>query len=113
MGDHVLVLLTGDPHPQRGYQQQNRYSRCGLLPISDPVRPRARVLRELIRDSLYVVDERAVAGAIVARAVTRQLVAEPTFRSDGRGPQARSFRRDPRARSFRLSNGTSLRRIGH
>jgi hypothetical protein len=67
----------------------------------------------LIRDSLYIVDERAAADAILARAMLRMTVAEPTFRSENRGPQARSFRRDPSARSFRLSQGPSLRRLHH
>jgi hypothetical protein len=45
-----------------------------------------------------VVDERAVADAIVARAMVRQAGAEPPFRGGQRERQIRSFRRDPEAR---------------
>jgi hypothetical protein len=38
----------------------------------------------MIGNSLYVVDERAVAQAIMARLTIRRLVAQPTFRSSGR-----------------------------
>jgi hypothetical protein len=58
---------------------------------------------------MYVVDEAAVAGAILARAYVRVAVAEPEFRSDRQLPGARSFRRDREARSFRLSTGPRLR----
>jgi hypothetical protein len=70
---------------------------------------RLRLLRQLIVDGMYVVDEPAVAGAILARAHLRAAVAEPEFRSDRRMPMARSFRRDRDARSFRLSGGPRLR----
>jgi hypothetical protein len=59
-------------------------------------------LKQLIGDSLYHVDERAVADAIVARAMLRRALPEASFRSGQRGPPARSFRRDRDARSFRL-----------
>jgi hypothetical protein len=70
---------------------------------------RIRVLKQLIGDGLYVVDEVAVAGAVLARVHVRATVAAPDFRSDRRGPIARSFRRDRDARSFRLSGGPRLR----
>ena len=70
---------------------------------------RLHVLRELIRDGLYVVDRGAVADAVLARAHVRAVVAEPAFRSDERRRVARSFRRDRNARSFRLSGGMRLR----
>jgi hypothetical protein len=73
------------------------------------VQERIRVLRQLVRDSLYVVDERAVADAIFARAQMKRTVAQPSFRSDQRGPGVRSFRRDRDARSFRLTGGPHLR----
>lgn len=72
-----------------------------------------RILKQLMRDSLYVVDERAIAEAILLRAGVRQLIGEHSFRSDLRGPQVRSFRRDPRARSFRLASNPRLRSIQH
>jgi hypothetical protein len=71
------------------------------------------LLRALIRDSLYVVDESSVANAIVTRGMVRLVVAEPAFRSEHKGPQIRSFRRDPGARSFRLSRSPSLRNVHH
>jgi hypothetical protein len=37
-------------------------------PISTPMNSRVRVLRELVSESLYVIDEAAVAEAIVVRA---------------------------------------------
>jgi hypothetical protein len=128
--DHLVIHLLGDAH-RFGEATSRLFSRfaplclysCGLISLiaqatritadNDPVRSRARVLRELIHDSLYVVDERAVADAIAARALVRQVVAEPSFRSELRGPQPRSFRRDPRARSFRLSSVPSLGRLHH
>jgi hypothetical protein len=55
------------------------------------MRSRARLLRDLIRASLYVVDERAVADAMLARIVLRRSVAEPELRSDQREPAVRSF----------------------
>lgn len=66
--------------------------------------PRVTHLKQMIDQSLYVVDERAVATAILARAMTRHAVAAPEFRSDRREPIVRSFRRTRRARSFRLTN---------
>jgi len=70
---------------------------------------RLHVLRQLIAGGMYVVDEPAVAGAILARAHVRAAVAEPEFRSDRRMRGARSFRRDRDARSFRLSGGPRMR----
>ena len=75
-------------------------------------------LSQLIRESLYEVDSRAVAGAIVARALTRQLVPETEFRNDARVARqqqlaredVRSFRPSRRVRSFHLSEPASRRR---
>ena len=72
-----------------------------------------RVLRELVRDSMYVVSEQTVAEAIMLRARTKLALPEQTFRSADRGALARSFRRDPTARSFRLSGSSRLRRAQH
>jgi hypothetical protein len=74
---------------------------------------RVRVLKQLVRESLYVVDDTAVADAIVLRAMLRRTVPEPTFRSERRPSQVRSFRRDPGARSFRLSSGPHVRMHHH
>jgi hypothetical protein len=73
------------------------------------VQDRVRVLKQLLRESLYVVDTEAVANAIVLRAMLRRAVPAPSFRPHQRPAQPRSFRRDRDARSFRLSGGTSLR----
>jgi hypothetical protein len=70
---------------------------------------RVRVLRELVRDSLYAPDEREIANAILARASVRATVASPTFRAEQRLQPIRSFRRDRNARSFRLTAGTHHR----
>jgi hypothetical protein len=61
-----------------------------------------------VRTSLYVVDEDAIAGAIIARAMVKQAVAEQSFRSEQRAMAVRSFRRDRSVRSFRLSAATAL-----
>jgi len=66
---------------------------------------RIMVLKQIIDDSLYVVDERADAKALVARASVREAVADPVFRSERRPSMVRSFRRTHSARSFRLTNG--------
>jgi hypothetical protein len=71
------------------------------------------VVKQLIADSLYHVDERVVADAIVARAMVRQTMPEVSFRSEHRGPQVRSFRRDRDARSFRLAGAPRLRSHHH
>jgi hypothetical protein len=65
----------------------------------------ARTLRQLIQGSMYVVDERAVADAIVLRIRLRATVARPSLHNERREVEVRSFRRDPRARSFRLARG--------
>jgi hypothetical protein len=77
------------------------------------VSARVRIIKELVRDSLYQVEEREIADAILARATLRRVVAEPSFRSEPRGLGPRSFRRDRDARSFRLSGGPRLRRAHH
>jgi hypothetical protein len=61
-----------------------------------------RNLWQLIDDGMYVVDEKAVADAVVARAMVRESVAQVSFHSELKDRPARSFRRDSRARSFRL-----------
>jgi len=65
---------------------------------------RAQLLRQLVLDSQYVIDEEILAEAIVARAATRRLVSGAVFRNDMRCPQVRSFRPSRHARSFRPCN---------
>ncbi len=67
-----------------------------------------RSLKVLIADGMYVVDEAAVADAILARASVRATVANASFRTEVRPPQVRSFRRDDHARSFRLERRGKL-----
>jgi hypothetical protein len=63
---------------------------------------RAQLLRQLVLDSQYVVDEHLVAAAIVTRAATRLTLADAGFRNDVRAPRAvRSFRASTHVRSFR------------
>lgn len=73
---------------------------------------RAQLLRQLVLDSQYVVDEHLVATAILARAATRSLVGASAFRNDERTPwrAVRSFRRSGDARSFRPCTMRSLDR---
>jgi hypothetical protein len=65
---------------------------------------RAQLLRQLVLDQQYPVDEELVAAAILARTAARRLVSETAFRNDLRGPQVRSFRPTKQARSFRPCN---------
>ncbi len=65
---------------------------------------RAQLLRQLVLDSQYVIDEHQVANAILARVAARRLVGEAAFRNDPRSPQparVRSFRPSAHVRSFR------------
>jgi hypothetical protein len=63
---------------------------------------RAQLLRQLVLDSHYVIDEHVVAIAILARARARRAVAGAAFRNDARPSRAiRSFRPSSEARSFR------------
>lgn len=64
---------------------------------------RTKLLRDLVRDALYVVDEAAIAQAIIVRATARDVVADASFRNQPGGESVRSFRHDRRARSFRLA----------
>jgi hypothetical protein len=75
------------------------------------MRSRLRLLQQLIEDSIYVVDERAVADAVLARASVRARVAGPAFRSQPGYTAPRSFRRQRGVRSFRLTSSQSHRRL--
>jgi len=59
---------------------------------------RAQLLRQLVLDSRYVIDEHLVATAMLARAAVRRAVAGVTFRNEAT--------RSPRARALALSDGT-------
>ncbi len=73
---------------------------------------RAQLLRQLVLDSQYVIDEHLVATAILARAATRSLIGASAFRNDERTPwrAARSFRPSSEVRSFRPCTMRSLNR---
>jgi hypothetical protein len=75
---------------------------------------RAQLIRELVLDSQYVVDEQLVASAILARARARGLVGAVSFRNDAPAPApVRSFRPTSNARSFRpcALTGSERRRM--
>jgi hypothetical protein len=65
---------------------------------------RAQLIRQLVLDSQYVIDEDVVAAAILARGAARSFVCEATFRNDAREAHVRSFRPTKQARSFRPCN---------
>ena len=67
---------------------------------------RVKVLKQLVADGHYVVDENAIAEAMLLRSAARQMLPDVTFRSTPRSaPQVRSFRPHPGAQSFRLTRG--------
>ena len=66
--------------------------------------PRVKLLKELVHDGLYVIDEAAVADAVLLRAMTRHMLPEVTFRGTPRPvPRVRSFRPHRGAKSFKLT----------
>jgi hypothetical protein len=73
--------------------------------------PRTKVLRQLVRESHYVVDPHAVAEAIIVRSIAQRVLPDVTFRGTPAPPQVRSFRPHRGARSFRLTR--SGRRPDH
>jgi len=65
---------------------------------------RVKVLKQLVADGQYVVDEAAVADAIILRSALLQMLPEVSFRCGSPAvPQVRSFRPHRGARSFRLA----------
>ena len=64
--------------------------------------PRAALIKQLVDDGSYPIDEAAIADAIVARSRVRSLVPEIAFRVPAAKPPVRSFRHHSGARSFRL-----------
>jgi hypothetical protein len=68
---------------------------------------RAQLLRQLVLDSHYVIDEQQVAAAILARGETRRLVASSSFRNTLHIPDVRSFRPSTGVRSFMPCNLSS------
>lgn len=67
---------------------------------------RVQVIKQLVNDGHYVIDETAVAEAVLLRSAARRLLPDVTFRSAPAGaPPVRSFRPHRGARSFRLMQG--------
>ena len=66
---------------------------------------RAHEIRQLVRNSQYVIDEQLVAAAMIARAQLRRTVADAAFRNDPHVAEparaVRSFRPSRQVRSFR------------
>lgn len=65
---------------------------------------RTALLKQLIADGTYPLDDAAIAEAIVVRAAARRAVPDVAFRCSGHQvkQQIRSFRPHRGARSFRL-----------
>jgi hypothetical protein len=72
-----------------------------------------RVLRRLIADSLYVVDEQLVAEAILLRAQAHATLPGVRFANDQNAASLRSFRLEHEARSFRLGGRSRSRQLHH
>ena len=68
--------------------------------------PRVKVLKQLVADEHYVIDERAIADAMLVRSEPLRVLPDVTFR---RAPhaarQVMSFRPHRGGRSFRLARG--------
>lgn len=67
------------------------------------------MVKQLVCEAMYVVDERTVAEAVLMRASVRAALPESAFRSGSRERLVRSFRRDRGARSFRLTGSSHVR----
>ncbi|MEA2195074.1 MAG: hypothetical protein QOG42_1508 [Solirubrobacteraceae bacterium] len=66
--------------------------------------PRVKLLKELVDDGMYAVDDVAVADAVLLRSMTRHMLPDVTFRGTPRPePEVRSFRPHRGVRSFRLT----------
>jgi hypothetical protein len=75
---------------------------------------RVKVLKQLVADGLYVVDESAIANAMELRAMVQRELPDVTFRCAPRvAPEVRSFRPHRGARSFRLSRAQRRRLHAH
>jgi len=72
--------------------------------------PRVKVLKELVNDELYVIDDVAVADAVLLRAMTRHMLPDVAFRGSSRPePKVRSFRPHRGVRSFRRTRAERRR----
>ena len=64
---------------------------------------RTDILKQLVAESSYPIDEAAIAEAIVLRSIARRMLPELSFRTEPCPPRVRSFRPHSGARSFRLA----------
>jgi len=64
---------------------------------------RAALIKQLVDDGSYPLDEAAIAEAIVVRWMARRVVPDIAFHRPQPKPPVRSFRRHNGARSFRLA----------
>jgi hypothetical protein len=63
---------------------------------------RMALIKQLVDDGGYPLDEHAIAEAILVRSMARRMMPEVAFRLAPPKPQVRSFRPHRGARSFRL-----------
>ena len=63
---------------------------------------RTALLKRLVEEGHYPIDENAIAEAIVVRSMARRVLPGVVFRLPPPTPQVRSFRPHRGARSFRL-----------
>jgi hypothetical protein len=63
---------------------------------------RTALLKRMVDDGCYPIDEAAIADAILVRSLARRVMPEIVFRLPPPKPQVRSFRPHRGARSFRL-----------
>lgn len=74
--------------------------------------PRVKVLKQLVADGHYVIDEAAIAETLMLRSMVLRALPDMTFRcAPPAAPPVRSFRPHPGARSFRLSGAIAGRCI--
>jgi hypothetical protein len=64
---------------------------------------RAALIKQLVEDGSYPLDEAAIAQAIVVRSMARSVVPDLAFHSPPPKARVRSFRHHSGARSFRLA----------
>jgi hypothetical protein len=63
---------------------------------------RVALIKQLVDDGSYPLDEAAIAEAIVVRSMARRVVPDIAFHRPPPKPPVRSFRHHSGARSFRL-----------
>jgi hypothetical protein len=75
---------------------------------------RVKVLKQLVADERYVIDEAAIADAIILRSALLRTLPDVSFRcASHAAPQVRSFRPHRGVRSFRLTRAERRPQHGH